>query len=220
MYNIGRLAAQAGCKTMTVRYYERTGLLKPPKRQENGYRWYSEGDLEDLIFIRHCRQHGFSIEETKELLALRAAPEASCGVVDELLERHVRKLDDLLESVRNLRDQLTDLRGRCPGLGPVAECGIMRGLMDREFCPCGEGDGARFRAAGPGRPGGDGGGHGAGDGHGHGAQGFHGPPDMDDLPPGVAVALSVPEEDCPPPAAGRPKAGPRRRAAGNPDQKG
>jgi DNA-binding transcriptional MerR regulator len=138
MYNIGKLAAMACCKPVTVRYYERAGLLKPPKRQGNGYRWYTEGDLEDLVFIRHCRSHGFSLDEIKGLLALKDAPEASCGLVDEIIERHIAKLDGLLKSVTSLRDQLSDLRCRCPMGGPVSECGIMRGLMDRSSCPCGD----------------------------------------------------------------------------------
>ncbi|MDR1040388.1 MAG: MerR family transcriptional regulator [Deltaproteobacteria bacterium] len=138
MYTIGRLAALAGTKPITVRYYEKTGLMRPPSRLDNGYRSYSERDLDDLIFIRHCRSHGFSLDEIKELLALRDAPEASCGMVDAIVVSHIEKLDGLLKSIRSLRDQLSELRGRCPPGGKVSECGIMRGLMDRSRCPCGE----------------------------------------------------------------------------------
>ncbi|MDR3154975.1 MAG: MerR family transcriptional regulator [Deltaproteobacteria bacterium] len=130
MYSIGALAALAGCKPVTVRYYERAGLLRKPSRRENGYRSYDERDLDDLVFIRRCRSHGFALEEIRKLLAMREAPDASCGAVDELVLRHITKLDGLLESIRQLRDQLAALRGKCPNAGKVSECGILRGLMD------------------------------------------------------------------------------------------
>jgi DNA-binding transcriptional MerR regulator len=136
-YNIGRLATLAGVKALTVRYYEKAGLLKTPARLRNGYRRYTQKDLETLVFIRHCRAHGFTLDEIRELLTLREAPDADCSAVDALLDRHIVKLDSLLESIGSLRDQLTDLRGRCLSFGKVSECGIMKGLTDRSFCPCG-----------------------------------------------------------------------------------
>ncbi|MDR1036561.1 MAG: MerR family transcriptional regulator [Deltaproteobacteria bacterium] len=138
MYKIGRLAVLAGTTAMTVRYYEKAGLLDKPRRNDNGYRCYSERDLEILLFVRHCRSHGFTLEEIKDLLALRDAPEASCGLVDQIVVRHIEKLDAELKSLKSLRDQLMELRSRCPPGGKVSECGIMRGLMDRSCCPCGE----------------------------------------------------------------------------------
>ncbi|MDR1314287.1 MAG: MerR family transcriptional regulator [Deltaproteobacteria bacterium] len=137
MYSIGKLAALSGAKAVTVRFYEKSGLLASPKRLENGYRSYSEGDLETLRFIRHTRGHGFTLDEVKELLALRAAPEASCGLVDAIAARHVEKLDERLKSVASLRDQLLDLQSRCPPGGKASECAVLRGLMDPSACPCG-----------------------------------------------------------------------------------
>ncbi|MDR1079954.1 MAG: MerR family transcriptional regulator [Deltaproteobacteria bacterium] len=138
MYNIGKLAELAGTRAMTVRYYEKAGLLGKPMRRDNGYRRYSEKDLEILRFVRHCRSHGFTLDEIKDLLVLRDAPEASCGLVDEIVLRHIEKLDEELSSLNSLRDQLMELRSRCPPGGKVSECGIMRGLMDPARCPCGE----------------------------------------------------------------------------------
>jgi DNA-binding transcriptional MerR regulator len=202
MYTIGRLAALAGCRAVTVRYYERTGLLRSPARLENGYRAYSAEDLEELRFVRHCRSHGFTIGETRELLALRGAPAASCGAVDELVTRHIRKLDRLLESVKSLRDQLAELKGSCPSGGNVAECGIMRGLMDRAFCPCGapgeEGSGRAHAHA-----------HGPEDG----GEGFPGlDPLPEDGPERDSPERDGPERDAPAPAA--VKKGPKGRRRG------
>ena len=38
---IGELARKAGVNVQTVRYYERRGLLREPRRLESGYREYT-----------------------------------------------------------------------------------------------------------------------------------------------------------------------------------
>jgi DNA-binding transcriptional MerR regulator len=134
--NIGKLAALTGCQPITIRFYEKKGLLERPARQANNYRSYTEKDVETLNFIRHCRYHGFSLEEIKSLLALREAPDANCGAVDTILDRQIKKLDEYIKLTLNLRANLIELRTKCPHHGSVSTCGIMKGLMDRSFCPC------------------------------------------------------------------------------------
>ena len=60
---IGILAKRAGAGIDTVRYYERSGLLKPHGRLASGYREYSELELSRLRFIRRARALGFSLHE-------------------------------------------------------------------------------------------------------------------------------------------------------------
>ncbi len=52
---IGTLAKRAGVGVDTVRYYERTGLLKPNERLASGYRRYSSLEVRRLRFIRKPR---------------------------------------------------------------------------------------------------------------------------------------------------------------------
>ncbi|MDR1165664.1 MAG: Cd(II)/Pb(II)-responsive transcriptional regulator [Deltaproteobacteria bacterium] len=142
MYQIGKLASLTGVQPMTIRYYEKIGLLDKPERQENGYRYYGDLDLEKLNFIRHCREHGFALDEIKILLELKESPTANCDVVDALLESHVQKLEEQLASLASLKKQLVSLRQKCRVHGSIAHCGIMMGLMNRSLCPCGERHGA------------------------------------------------------------------------------
>ena len=71
---IGELAKRSDCKVVTIRYYEKEGLLPEPLRSSGNYRLYDEGHLERLQFIRHCRSLDMSLEEIKTILGLRAAP--------------------------------------------------------------------------------------------------------------------------------------------------
>ena len=45
---IGELAKMTGCQVVTIRYYEKEGLLKRPERTERNYRLYGEEDMARL----------------------------------------------------------------------------------------------------------------------------------------------------------------------------
>lgn len=66
--NIGQLARACNVSTGTLRYYEKNGLIDAPKRQTNGYRYYSHVDMELVGFIRGAQALGFSLAEIKEIL--------------------------------------------------------------------------------------------------------------------------------------------------------
>lgn len=51
----------------TIRYYEKEGLITPG-RSENGYRNYSDDDVENLIRIKLMRQLGVPLGKVKDLL--------------------------------------------------------------------------------------------------------------------------------------------------------
>lgn len=69
---IGGAAERSGVSAKMIRYYEQTGLLPAPHRGDNGYRKYSEADVQILVLVHHARNLGFSIEEVRILLDLTA----------------------------------------------------------------------------------------------------------------------------------------------------
>lgn len=66
-FSIGDIAQKAGIATSTIRYYERIGLLPPPRRV-SGRRRYDTGILRKLGVIRLAQQAGLSIAEIQTLL--------------------------------------------------------------------------------------------------------------------------------------------------------
>lgn len=96
---IGEFADAAGVGIQTVRFYARRGLLSEPPRSDAGYRLYDTDALRRLRFIRKAKQPRFTLEETKELLALRV-PDAS--VCDDVAERTRRKLRIVEDGIRDL----------------------------------------------------------------------------------------------------------------------
>ena len=133
---IGDLARLTGCKVVTIRYYEREGLLTAPNRSGANYRLYGAEDIERLKFIRHCRKHGMGLDEIRKLLAYRDAPDKDCVWVGELLDAHVHNVDAQIEALLDLKRYLQDLRKRCSGGGSAETCAIMQTLNNADSCAC------------------------------------------------------------------------------------
>lgn len=135
-FKIGELARLAGCKVVTVRYYEQEGLLGAPDRSGGNYRLYSADDVDRLKFIRHCRRHDMALNEIRKLLEYRDNPDRDCGWVSELLATHIGDVETKIQSLLQLKGYLEGLRGSCKGGCSINSCGIMRGLNDSNLCGC------------------------------------------------------------------------------------
>ena len=109
---IGTLASETGCTVPTIRYYEEIGLLPEANRRTGGHRVYGTADLRRLTFIRRCRDFGFPIEQTRELVALVGSPERDCTAARDLAEEHLtevrRKLRELRALERSLKKFVED----------------------------------------------------------------------------------------------------------------
>lgn len=125
---IGDLATVSGTPTDTIRYYEREGLLRAAARNEANYRQYEKSHLEQLLFIRHCRNLDMSLDEVRELLAVRDAPEAGCETANRVLDEHISHVSHRIRELRALERQLKELRGRCATSKRADECGILASL--------------------------------------------------------------------------------------------
>lgn len=103
---IGQLAEQSGVTAKTVRFYEQAGLIPPAERAANGYRSYSQADVERLRFIRAARALGFSLRDLREVIALRDRGERPCQQVMQLLQARLSDIDAQIEQLRALRGEL------------------------------------------------------------------------------------------------------------------
>jgi len=100
-------AQLTGLSTKTIRYYESIGILSAPRRAPNGYREYSEQDLERARFVAGIRSLDLSLDEIEEILAMRDRREAPCRTLLDLIEQ---KADQIEERIRLLRQMEIDLR--------------------------------------------------------------------------------------------------------------
>lgn len=130
---IGELAKLAGCKVVTIRYYEKEGLLKAPGRTAGNYRSYGDEDISRLQFILHCRQHGMNLAEIRALLAYNDNPHTNCDWINSLIESHIGQVERQIKALRHLKEHLERLYNKCGG-GKKVECGILKSLVAGEKC--------------------------------------------------------------------------------------
>ena len=130
---IGQLARLTGCRVVTIRYYEREGLLPPPARTAGNYRLYDEAAAQRLRFIRHCRQHGISLEEIRELLRFRDRPTGHCHWINALVQRHIDSVEAQIRDLEHLKGHLQALLRQCSGV-EGERCGILRSLNEGNAC--------------------------------------------------------------------------------------
>lgn len=125
---IGELARRTGCRVVTIRYYEREGLLPAPARSEANYRLYGEAHVERLAFIRHCRALDMSLDEICALLDCHDHPDRPCRQADDLIDAHLDHVAARIAQLQALERSLQALRARCRGQRSAGECGILDAL--------------------------------------------------------------------------------------------
>lgn len=109
MYSIKQVSQKTGVSTEAIRYYERIALLPQPKRAENGYRQYSDVDVQRLQFIRRSRGLDFALDEIKEILALQEHHEAPCQYVISVMRERIGEIQEHIRDLEALRDDMTRL---------------------------------------------------------------------------------------------------------------
>ena len=114
-----------------MRYYERRGLVKEPKRNEAGYRLYTEDAVARLRFIRRAKELGFTLKEIGELLALRLDPSTSKADVKQRAEAKIIVIKAKIRDLQRTREVLVKLTASCPGYGPIDDCPILEALEER-----------------------------------------------------------------------------------------
>lgn len=125
---LGRLAQASGVPAETLRYYERIGLLATPGRRKGAYRRYGADAVARLRFIRRAAELGFSLAETRELLALRAREGVPCAGVRAKAAEKLHLIEQKLAELTELRDAVATLVRACSGDKAVEHCSILAAL--------------------------------------------------------------------------------------------
>ncbi|MBN8713517.1 MAG: heavy metal-responsive transcriptional regulator [Xanthomonadales bacterium] len=129
---IGGVARRAGVGIDTIRYYEREGLLPPPRRRASGYRDYGLDMVERLRFIRRAKDLGFTLEEVRELLALSTDRERGVESVKQRAQVRLDQVNQRIRELQRMRRGLQQLIDACPGHGALEHCPILRALGGEE----------------------------------------------------------------------------------------
>lgn len=99
-YTIKQAAELTNLTPVTLRYYDKQGLLPFMERRESGYRMFSDGDIAMLRVIECLKKSGMSIKD------IRQFSEWVLMGDDSLQERY----EMFLERKRAVEAQMTDLQ--------------------------------------------------------------------------------------------------------------
>ncbi len=124
-YTIGRLARAVGIPTSTVRFYERSRLLRPDGRTEGNYRVYGPAALERLRFIRAAQANGFTLQDIVTLLDFRDGTTAPCREVQTLIEERLTDLEKRVEEMRHVQAVLRSSLQMCQRTERSGRCQVM-----------------------------------------------------------------------------------------------
>ncbi len=105
---IGELAHLTGFNAKAIRYYESIGVLPDSARSSNGYRRYSQADVNRLNLLRRLRLLGIPLAEAKGLLT--ETLDAACRDVQhdllQLVNARLVVLDQEMAELQRLRAEL------------------------------------------------------------------------------------------------------------------
>lgn len=136
----GQLAKAAGLAPSAVRYYEEIGLLPRADRSAAGQRMYEETDLERLIFIRRCRDFGFSIDQVRVLAGLSISADQDCSQVRDMAHTHLGEVRSKLAELKALETSLEAFAQQCDTAcagGPGRDCVVFESLSSPKSNCCG-----------------------------------------------------------------------------------
>jgi DNA-binding transcriptional MerR regulator len=104
--SIGDLASVTGETVKTLRYWTDQGLLDT-ERGENNYRYYVPDMKQRTAFIRSTQALGFSLEDIKSILHLRAEGVQPCNEVRAELDRHLSAVRERIAELQQLEAELS-----------------------------------------------------------------------------------------------------------------
>lgn len=119
---IGEIAAFFGVSRKAMRLYEKKGIIKPVKVDaENGYRYYSAEQVQQLNALLELKTLGFSLDEIKMVLDGKAAK----APLLEMLEKKRRAWQEAVESAKYKEECLGNIINNVQGSGAAEKIAEM-----------------------------------------------------------------------------------------------
>jgi len=88
----------------------------------------TEETVRRIRFVKRAQELGFTLAEIKELLSLRARPDARCADILERTEAKLRTIDEKIRTLEAMRRALQALKCQCEKTRPISECPILEAL--------------------------------------------------------------------------------------------
>lgn len=130
---IGELSKKTGLSAHTLRFYEKQGLIKVAGRTISNYRIYNNDDLSTAKFIKRSRDMGFSLDDVKVFLSIRAdKPAHICADAKNIADQKILDIEQQITELQHMLEALHKLSDACCGGNESAElCSILDALEEK-----------------------------------------------------------------------------------------
>ncbi|GAA3629209.1 MerR family transcriptional regulator [Lactobacillus hamsteri] len=111
-YSVSEIAKLAQVSPRTVRFYDEKNLVSPAKIEENGYRIYTDKELEQLKLISYLKELGFTLKDIKKLLHDKNSSQSFRLLIERQQQINEEKIAVLKDKQKLLKDFKKILRPR------------------------------------------------------------------------------------------------------------
>lgn len=101
-YTVSQVSRMAGITVRTLHHYDEIGLLVPSERRANGYRYYTDADLQRLQHVLIFKELGFSLDAIQSIIDEAPAERRNALMTQrELLKGELRKTTAVIRAIEN-----------------------------------------------------------------------------------------------------------------------
>lgn len=126
--NIGQAARESQVSAKMIRHYETLGLIPAPLRTAAGYRQYGAEDVQRLVFVKHARELGFSLQQISALMRLWQDQGRASQDVQAIAQTQIALLGQKIKQLQEMKQSLEVLVSSCHG-DQQPECAILEHLQ-------------------------------------------------------------------------------------------
>jgi len=116
------MARQSNNTLRTVRFYEEEGILRPARRTEGGHRLFERSELERLMLVTDMRMAGLSLDEIKQILAVKQSAKSGTDAAKEATRVLTQRIDELREKLLVLSRLREDLMATSDIMTACIQC--------------------------------------------------------------------------------------------------
>lgn len=101
-YRVSQVAKLTKVSARTVRFYDEKDLVKPARIDENGYRVYTEKEIEKIKLVSYLKQLSFSLKDIKQLFQDEKCSASLELLINQKLQENEEELTKLEQRKKNL----------------------------------------------------------------------------------------------------------------------
>lgn len=106
---ISQLSKETGIPIATIRFYEKSGLIKGEKKPgvtTNNYLYYGDDVVEKLRFIQMAKAVGFTLSEIKEVIDAWYLKKISRKAQMDVLELKLVQIEEKIQELKAMKRQI------------------------------------------------------------------------------------------------------------------